>query len=167
MMRKTALALIIAIGALMFYTGCDGGGDGGGGDGTPVPTGQPRVCGSSGADCPCDFFSVPMTDGCWPEPEFRPEEAHGVSLCSLVPFSAFFGFAMAILPQTQCITLEGSGCCLIEELASNNCAAPDILEGLRFDQVEECRICLEEYATELNDAGITVTGGPPYICVGP
>ena len=172
MVRKAILVLLIIITVLMSYGGCDGDGGGDGIEPTPMPEASPTPQPSPEGcfNCPCDFFSVPMTEDCWEEPEFRPEEAHGVSLCSLVPFSAFFGFGMAILPESQC-SGGGHGCCVIfpdGENPNDNCAAPDVIEFLTSaDQVEDCRTCLEEYATELNDAGITVTGGPPYVCIGP
>ena len=49
MTRKSNLALKTVISVLIFYIGWDGGYDGG------------DRC----SDCPCDFFSVPMTTECW------------------------------------------------------------------------------------------------------
>lgn len=174
MMRKSTLASIIVISVLMFYTGCGGGGDGGDGDGDDGGSPTPGVSPTPGTEgcnnCPCDFFSVPMTDECWPEPEFLPEEAGETPLCMLSPSSSFFGFALAIIDENQCSTTEGNGCCVIYpyEQLGGDCQTPvGIAESLLSNQVEDCRTCLEEYATALNDSGITVTGGPPYICIGP
>jgi hypothetical protein len=87
----------------------------------------------------------------------------------ITPSISFFGFSLAIIDENQCDTPEGNGCCVIypEEQLGGNCHPPSVIESLRSDQVADCKICLEEYATELNESGIAVTGGPPYKCVGP
>ncbi|MGH7802460.1 MAG: hypothetical protein ACREOW_17865 [Thermodesulfobacteriota bacterium] len=56
MMRKATLALVITISALMFYTGCDGDGEG---EAAPPGSGDPCL------SCPCRYFDVPMTEACW------------------------------------------------------------------------------------------------------
>ncbi len=172
MMRKTTFTSIIVISVLMFYTGCDG--DGGGGDngGSPTPAVSPSPGPEACANCPCDFFSVPMTSECWVIDSVTPEFLGGgagfyVEFCGLrTPGSAFIGM------EVSEDLIYGPGtvndACTITNLQSDTCAAPDIVvDELTQDQIEDCRTCLEEYATALNDGGIDVSGGPPYTCFTP
>jgi hypothetical protein len=155
-MRKSTLALIIVIGVLMFYTGCDGDGSGDGGD-------SPGVC-------PCDFFSVPMTAGCWvvdtDQPTFRPfppPPSSGFESCDVLRQGTFDAGITVIRLAAFDVP---SSACTIFGLESDTCPAPNFGEGpLTQSQIDDCATNLEEYATALNDAGITVTGGPPYTCI--
>ncbi len=163
MMRKTTFASIIVVSVLMLYTGC-----GGDGDGIPDPDPGTEGC----TNCPCDFFSVPMTAGCWvvdsDQPtffSFPPPLSSGFESCDLLRQGT-------LDDGLTVIRLDGFGevqsSCRIFGLESDTCPAPDFFEGpLTQDQIADCSTCLEEYATALNDAGITVTGGPPYVCIGP
>ena len=160
MIRKNTLALIIVISVLMFNIGCDGDGSGSSTDGGSGTEG----C----ANCPCDFFSVPMTTECWvidsDQPAFAPFppspgtefDSCRISIPSVIDGGAFI--------TDDFFSAELS--CSILGLDATNCPSPDESQsGLTQAQFADCLTCLEQYATELNNTGITVTGGPPYSCV--
>jgi hypothetical protein len=173
MMRKSTVVLKIVIIALMFYVGCDDndGGGGGGGQVAPTPTPpegggvQPTAC----DNCPCDFFSVPMTDGCWVSghtgPEFDTAGEGPGARCTVRPagFSSAGGLAAFGKIELGCET--GELCCRIK-LLGEDCFAPDVADQpLSEGEFSSCETCLEEYATALNDAvSGGVRGGPPYKC---
>ena len=124
--------------------------------------------------CPCDFFSAPMTTGCWPQPEFRTGENPNFysSLCTLAPREGFYGFGMGILSKTNCHGPGGFGCCVIFTSQDDSpkppaCTVSRAVELLHSNQeVEGCLTCLELYASELNNTVRNgVIGGPPYACI--
>lgn len=150
-MRKTIRTLIFILSVLTFYTGCDG--DGGG------------KCNN----CPCNFFSVPMELGCWSaipgDNTFESDSSAEIETCDI---ETLFGRGIGVFNATFFDEPSGDDGCRIEIFDFDFCRVTNVRRtGLDGEQVEACRTCLEEYATELNNSGITVTGGPPYICVGP
>ena len=145
---RIALTIILALGAI---GGCGGYG-----------------IGARCNNCPCDFFSVPMTGKCWEigpdQPAFDPfppspgteSDSCGISIPSVSDGGAFITDNF----------FTGRLSCTISGLDTADCPAPDESQvGLTRGQFADCRICLEEYATALNESGITVTGGPPYTCI--
>jgi len=167
MVRKSTLALIITISILMSYGGCDG--DGGGqGQGAPGGGVPEEACDI----CPCDYFSVPMTTGCWVSddmgPTFDPgDEGIPGERCSLYPTDLGFGNGIAVFSELAFACPESERCCRITSLNSDTCDRPNETVGhLSIDEVRACQACLEEYATELNESGIAaVSAGPPYTCI--
>ena len=114
------------------------------------------------AGCPCDFFSMPFTESCWPSAEVR-VFVTDAALCLIGSNSNMpLIHKLPPCPTPPCPTLA----CQAVNDSLPNC--PDVAEViLTAQQTAACRTCLEAYATALNDAGKTVTGGPPYECAGP
>jgi hypothetical protein len=161
MIRKNNLASIIVklICVLMFYTGC--GSDGGDGSGSPDP--GTEAC----TNCPCDFFSVPMTAGCWAvdsdQPHFFPFQSPLADIaCELrrQGEGRFKGIAVVVFVEQDLTDLS----CTIR-VFSDTCPVFSVLHtSLDEDTIADCSTCLEAYATALNNGGIGVSGGPPYNC---
>jgi hypothetical protein len=179
MMRKSTLVLIIVISALMFYTGCDDN-DGGGGQAapTPTPTGSPPPGGGAPPpeacdNCPCDYFSVPMTAECWVSddtgPSFDPGEEVPGERCSLFPADLGFGNGLVVFLGIAFACPQGQACCRILGLNSDTCPVPNETFELSIDniaQVRDCQACLQEYATELDNMGMGIpVANPPYECI--
>jgi hypothetical protein len=171
MMRKSTLVFIIVISGLMFYAGCDDN-DGGGGQAapTPTPTGSPPPGGGvpppeACNNCPCDYFNVPMTAGCWVSPTFDPGDPEiSGERCSLFPSDLGFGQGLVVFSGIEFACPESERCCRIIGLDSDTCDAPDeTVERLNDDQVGACQACVEEYATALNGS-VMLTNEPPYMC---
>ncbi|MGH7799598.1 MAG: hypothetical protein ACREOW_03090 [Thermodesulfobacteriota bacterium] len=104
--------------------------------------------------CPCNFFEVPFTEECWPTGATHAFFTD-VDECLIDTFGQ---------PVRQGV--QGSSC-TNEHTGQPGCPNPDQVIILEPEQVNPCVSCIEEYATALNDSGITVFGGPPYICAGP
>lgn len=156
--------LIVSLSLLFFIAiisigGCGGGGMDDGAEPTLPPTIPPTSPpGSQGClDCPCDIFGIPMTSECWKSPEF-----------SILVFG-IDKFCFLSNPGTNIQVFSdsssGSKVCLIRfSEAHESCGSDFHQGGLSNEELEACMDCLEDYATDLNDSGISVDGGPPYNC---
>lgn len=167
--------------AIVNIGGCDGGGMGDGSEPTPIPTPvatpeptpeptPPPDVSEACSNCPCDFFSVPMTFECWVGDPDTPvfENIIGSAAfnepaaCQLYTFGITVMMVVDDLRNTETAIDD----CNIIPLKADTCDAQgDSQTGLTQLQITNCRICLGEYATALNDAGISVIGGPPYECL--
>ena len=155
------ILMFIALGSI---GGCDGGGNGGDVIEPTPPPDLSEAC----LNCPCDFFSVPMTAECWvidsEQPAFAsfpPSPGTEFDSCRISNPSVLDGGAFI---TDDFFSPELS--CSISGLDAANCPAPDETHfGLTQAQFANCLTCLNEYATTLNTSGITVTGGPPYTCI--
>jgi len=138
-------------------------------------------------ECPCDFESVPMTTGCWTEPfamgpppnrlpEFTEEvggqdcgtfnaseEPDGMTiidppaLSTAVAHLTSIGVSAPAGGVTQC-SRQIIG-------AINDCDAVSIsVSDISPEEVLACQCELLAYTTALNESGISVSGGPPYVC---
>ena len=109
-----------------------------------------------------------MTEDCWvresDQPAFAPFpplegtafDSCRISIPSVVDGGAFITDDF----------FSGELSCSISSLDVATCPGHDESQlGLTSDQFGDCLTCLEEYATELNESGVMVTGGPPYTCV--
>jgi hypothetical protein len=186
MMRKSTLVLIIAISALMFYVGCDDNNGGGGGQAAPTPTptaspppgeGVPPPSRPAACDnCPCDFFNVPETSDCWslgltPNPTFETQANEQGASCEIGlnnPDAMVFADLITQVSQGA----ETGGTCQIsitnkfvpvpEQCQDAQVAQTNVSAG----QIQDCRTCLEGYASALNDS-VGLTNEPPYECATP
>jgi hypothetical protein len=127
------------------------------------------------SQCPCDFFSVPMTEGCWQRNTGQPPRFFDIPLCNSCTNE--FGkcdLKMIGLDDDR----DGIGVWIIDDryegiqrschiigLKSDICSAPEISYGISEKTVDDCLADIEAYAADLNEAGIRVFGGPPYICL--
>lgn len=175
MVRKSTVVLIIVISALMFYVGCDDN-NGGGGQAapTPTPTASPPPGGGiqppeACDNCPCDYFSVPMTAECWVSPTFDPGEEVPGERCSLFPADVGFANGLVVFLGIAFACPQGQACCLIRGLNSDTCPVDNVAVELSVDNIEQirdCQACLEEYATELDNMGMGIpVANPPYECI--
>ena len=122
--------------------------------------------------CPCNFFAVPMSVRCWErgsdETVFyqfpTPGNSSGFDSCSLLKSN---GMRDGILVWTRDYWgYGGQTGCYISGLNSDRCSAPEVYYGeLSQSIVDDCVKNLEEYTTAINNAGISVIGGPPYTCI--
>jgi hypothetical protein len=173
MVRTSALIIVMTISVFMLYGGCNG-------DnvlttdeappGAEAPAGQSPEC----EMCPCKFFDIPMTEDCWVDrtelpPRFLSStqiQDNGIA-CSLVQNFLSSTYARVALTHPQ----PNSTRTFCSTTTSNRdiCDGPPSREiNLRGSgEIAACRTCLEEYATALNESGVSVSGGPLYLCESP
>jgi len=128
-------------------------------------------------ECPCDFQSVPMTTGCWTEhtttgPVYADltggADVPLIRQCSVDNVRIGEMFVVAAI-RFSVIDRQGgddSSACNIISLALNNCSqTTSVLEQpITPEEVLACQCELLAYTTALNEGGISVSGGPPYVC---
>jgi hypothetical protein len=126
-------------------------------------------------ECPCDFDSVPMTTGCWVEQFVDPIGPSWITtsilpkqkICALAVEN--FDVAFALVLQVTHFDPHSAPQCMIEPNINDPAACGDpphqtVLE-LTPREVRACQCELLAYVTALNEvAGISVSGGPPYVC---
>jgi hypothetical protein len=124
---------------------------------------------SEAVECPCDYFSVPMTTQCWVDPFPNPsnpnapifvtfptpEPACSVSISDPTAQEALL-FLVFCDPDCECRKS-------VTPFAA--CGNPVPPVQLTPEEFQACQCELQAYVTALNRvAGIQVSGGPPYIC---
>jgi hypothetical protein len=160
MIRIIVTCTLLMMLALGVIGGCNGSGGGDIIEPTPIPEPTPPPDLSEAClNCPCDFFGIPMTVECWGDDALT--FISGSQILDDLP-----GWCMINDANRRSRTMKVSPVsCEVGSFQSSNCNAPDdYLDLVPQDQRTSCRTCLGEYATALNDAGISVIGGPPYIC---
>ena len=113
--------------------------------------------------CPCDYSqTIPKTQSCWTDP-FETEPIYVeifadelLTSCQISNNDFDATTRMDILTSACQIALDGNP----------GCDSASVLHTLLTpEQVNACQCELLAYVTSLNEVeGITVTGGPPYVC---
>jgi len=122
------------------------------------------------AECPCNYFDVPMTESCW-----NPDIPPGFGPCligscleldfdSCTLTTVLQGAARGILAQN----FPSDFSCTVHDLSSESCMGP---EGMQVSDLSEaqfltCLCRIGQYANELEGvAGIDISNGdPPFSC---
>ncbi len=158
MMRKSAVALMIVISGLMFYAGCDDNDGGGGGS-------DPCADLAAVAECPCDYFKVPMTTDCWggefcscENIDFTPCES---SQCDLLPDDDGCELSEPVgegarFANTAIRGGDGLSCSVGFTLGNiaPSCNVQEIKNVTSEAQFETCLCRLAQYTTELAQKNI-------------
>jgi hypothetical protein len=112
--------------------------------------------------CPCDFESVPKDKGCWTE-QFSGEPSYTQpgqgEECLVVNVGDTGTLGLLVIQQQQ------SFCSTKNTIGLARCGPSTTISDLTPEELKACQCELQAYATALNEvAGISVTGGPPYVC---
>jgi hypothetical protein len=137
---------------------------------------------ASVAECPCDYFQVPMTTACWGDctgcngqpipfepcrdPNCIPGAGFNADDCELNANHPTIGIGInaenaAVFADLRCLI---AGFDKIDSCG----AAPQSVHDLSEDQFATCLCRLAQYTNELHQAGIDVSdSGPPFSCEPP
>jgi len=129
-------------------------------------------------ECPCDFGAIPKTQECWgtldggSQPEYFSVEGplpREGTICVTFNFGSIDEVMLEVENFFEPIsgTIRRCSRRIDNNTDPENCLVGDIFSpnDLTPEQVIACQCELLAYTTALNEvAGISVSGGPPYVC---
>jgi len=128
-----------------------------------------------GVKCPCDFGFTSKTKECWSGVLSGPAYAEQATICSMVELSSPFVIMFEVKEGTTQPT-ENAQCRIGVSPPRDSsvwipCGGPfppsydGVPINLTPEELKACQCELLAYTTALNEVeGITVSGGPPYVC---
>ena len=145
-------------------------------DQTPLPEGEAGI----DPDCPCRYARFfPKTEECWVTP-FPNADTPIQFMFSTTPSTSPGGdctihqIEQVVLTENPTEILlrarqtgpdDPGSCFLGQQGLAGACFGDTVTRFTTEKEFANCQRDLERYATELNNvAGISVSGGPPYIC---